>query len=177
MKSTVLRVIVLLSALVATEALAQRPAVDQNGREFRPPRDAGVSSRTGRSDAQRQSTRSSHDARAEGRAGSAAAFNGSWSVAIITRSGACDSQYRFGVQIINGNVVYEGRPTGRVSSNGGVSVTISAGSPAGQRPRPPVARSGQRGLAWAWLRRHLRRYLGGRAALVDRRNFDSFSPW
>jgi len=126
MKNTVLRVIVIFSALVATEALAQRPVVDQNGREFRPPRDAGLPSRTGRSDARRQTTRSSHDARAEGRAGSAATFNGSWSVAIITRSGACEPQYRFGVQIINGNVVYEGRPTGRVSSNGGVSVMISA---------------------------------------------------
>jgi hypothetical protein len=127
MKNTVLSVIVILGALVATEALAQGPAVDQSGREFRPPRDAGVSSRTGRSDAQRRSTRGSHDARAKGRTGSAAAFDGSWSVAIITRSGACEPQYRFGVQIINGNVVYEGRPTGRVSSNGGVSVTIVAG--------------------------------------------------
>ena len=127
MKNTVLSVIVILGALVATEALAQRPAADQNGREFRPIREAGVPSRTGRSHAQRQSTRGSHDARAEGRAGSAAAFDGSWSVAIITQSGACDRQYRFGLQIINGNVVYEGRPTGRVSSNGGVSVTISAG--------------------------------------------------
>ena len=126
MKNTVLSVIVILGALVATEASAQRPAVDQNGREFRPPRDAGVPSRTGRSDAQRQSTRGSHDVHAEGRVGSAATFDGSWSVAIITRSGACEPQYRFGVQIINGNVVYEGRPTGRVSSNGGVSVMISA---------------------------------------------------
>ena len=127
MKNIVLSGIVILGALAGTEAFAQGRAVDQNGREFRLPKEAGVSSRTGRSDAHRQSTRGSHDARAEGRAGSAAAFEGSWSVVIITHSGACDRQYRFGVQIINGNVVYEGRPTGRVSSNGGVSVAISAG--------------------------------------------------
>lgn len=63
-----------------------------------------------------------------------AAFDGSWSVAINTRSGGCDPSYRFGVQIINGNVVYEGRSAGRVSSNGGVWVNISQGgqSAAGQ---------------------------------------------
>ena len=144
MKNTVLRVIIILAALVATEALAQGPAVDQNGREFRPPREAGVPSRTGRSDAQRQSTRGSHHARAEARTGSAAAFDGSWSVVIVTQSGTCGPQYRFGLQINNGNVVYEGRPTGRVSSNGGVRVTISAGDQqaSGQGRLSPAQGSG-----------------------------------
>jgi len=120
--------IVILGALAATEALAQgRAAVDQNGREFRPPREAGAPSRAARPQAQRPSRRGPLDARAEGRAGSPVAFDGSWSVAKNTSSGACDPSYRFGVQIINGNVVYEGRTTGRVSPNGGVWVNVSAG--------------------------------------------------
>jgi hypothetical protein len=56
-----------------------------------------------------------------------AAFDGSWSVAINTHSGACEPHYRFGVRIINGNVVHEGRAAGRVSPNGGVWVNVSSG--------------------------------------------------
>jgi hypothetical protein len=52
---------------------------------------------------------------------------GRWSVAIITRSGGCDPSYRFRVEIIDGDVVYEGQPAGRVSRNGGVYVNISQG--------------------------------------------------
>jgi hypothetical protein len=56
-----------------------------------------------------------------------AGFDGDWSVAINTQSGACEPSYRFAVEIINGHVVYEGNSAGRVSSNGGVTVNISSG--------------------------------------------------
>jgi len=58
------------------------------------------------------------------------AFDGNWSVVINTEIGGCDPQYRFGVQIINGNVVYEGGPAnlqGRVAPNGAVWVSVSTG--------------------------------------------------
>jgi hypothetical protein len=41
------------------------------------------------------------------------AFNRDWSVVISTQSGSCDPQYRFGVQIINGIVVYRGKAASR----------------------------------------------------------------
>ena len=59
------------------------------------------------------------------------AFDGRWSVVISTRSGSCEPQYRFGVRIINGNLTYEGggaaNAQGRVSPNGGVTVSVSSG--------------------------------------------------
>jgi hypothetical protein len=68
------------------------------------------------------------------------AFDGSWSVVINTQSGACDPQYRFGVQIINGNIVYEGggaaNAQGQVSPNGSVWVSVaSAGQQASGQGR------------------------------------------
>jgi len=69
--------------------------------------------------------------RAERTAVARNAFDGSWSVVISTQSGGCDPQYRFGMQIINGNVVYEGggpaNIQGQVSPNGGVWVSVSSG--------------------------------------------------
>jgi hypothetical protein len=60
-----------------------------------------------------------------------AAFDGRWSVIISTRSGSCDPQYRFGVRITNGNIIYEGggaaNAQGRVSPNGTVTVSVSSG--------------------------------------------------
>jgi hypothetical protein len=59
-------------------------------------------------------------------------YDGSWSVLIVTQSGACGRAYRYGVQISNGYVLNEGvgpvNLQGRVAPNGGVSV-----SAAGQR--------------------------------------------
>ena len=59
------------------------------------------------------------------------AYDGSWSVVINTQAGACDPQYRFGVQIIDGNIVYEGsgagNAQGRVGPSGNVWVNVSAG--------------------------------------------------
>ncbi|MFL6799418.1 MAG: hypothetical protein ACJ8F3_18630 [Xanthobacteraceae bacterium] len=57
----------------------------------------------------------------------AAPFDGSWSVSIFTRSGACDPSFRTAVTISNG-VVYGGGAaniSGRVSPNGAVSVSVS----------------------------------------------------
>ena len=134
---TILSMLVAVGTLAATEAWAQvagaqAPAsVDQTDREFRPPSETGKASRSARAqaraEAQRSDRRGDRDARAERRAVSPAAFDGDWSVAIITHSGACDPSYRFGVEIIDGHVVYEGRPAGEVSPNGAVRVNISQG--------------------------------------------------
>jgi len=115
---------------VATEAWAQAPAtVDQMDREFRPPSETGKAPRSARAQSREQAQRQDRrgDTRTEQRAVAPAAFDGDWSVAIITHSGACDPSYRFAVEIIDGNVVYEGQPAGRVAPNGGVSVNISQG--------------------------------------------------
>jgi hypothetical protein len=135
MKKTLLSLLVGVGALVATEAFAQGPgSVDQYGREFRPSSQAGQQSRQesvqehrrsrAARDGQRRPSQRDLDARAERWAGN---FDGAWSVAIITRSGTCEPSYRFGVQIINGNVTYEGETTGRVSPNGSVQVAIAQG--------------------------------------------------
>ena len=122
---TVLSILVAVGTLAATEAMAQAPS-SVGDREVRSPSEAGQASRSARAQAQRQDRRDARGARAEQRA-TPAAFDGSWSVAIITRSGACDPSYRFRVEIIDGDVVYEGRPAGRVARNGGVYVNISQG--------------------------------------------------
>jgi hypothetical protein len=57
-------------------------------------------------------------------------YDGSWSVLIITQSGACDRAYRFGAQIGNGYVLGGGGPAnlrGHVASNGAIRVSVSAG--------------------------------------------------
>lgn len=128
---TVLSMLVAVGTLTATQVSAQAPAsVGQSGREFRSSSDPARAL----AQAQRQDRHGALDARAQQRVAAPAAFNGSWSVAINTRSGACDPNSRFGVQIIDGDVVYEGRSAGRVSRNGGVWVNISQGgqSAAGQ---------------------------------------------
>lgn len=59
-------------------------------------------------------------------------YDGQWSVLIVTEQGTCDRAYRYGVQIVNGNVLYDGGGpislSGRVSQNGTVQVTVSSGS-------------------------------------------------
>jgi hypothetical protein len=123
----VLSMLVAVGTLAATEVLAQAPSsVGQSDREFRPPSETGKSSRSARPQAHR-SDRDARDARAQQRVVAPAAFDGDWSVAINTQSGACEPSYRFAVEIIDGHVVYEGQPAGRVSSNGGVWVNISSG--------------------------------------------------
>src|SRR5262245_34441786 len=126
MNKPFLSLLVILGTSAATDAWAQRPDYGvQYGREFRQPSEVGGTSRAARAQARRAEHRRAYEARA--RAVSPGGFDGSWSVAINTRSGACQPSYRFGVQIIRGNVVYEGRSAGRVSPSGGVSVNISQG--------------------------------------------------
>jgi hypothetical protein len=58
-------------------------------------------------------------------------YDGSWSVLIVTQRGNCDRAYRYGVQIVNGRVVYGGGVvnfTGSVTSGGQVRVVVSSGS-------------------------------------------------
>jgi hypothetical protein len=116
--------LVAVGTLAAAEVSAQAPApVGQNDREFRSPSETG----SARTQAQRRHRRDDLDARAQQRVVAPAAFDGSWSVAINTQSGACEPSYRFRVEIIDGDVVYEGQPAGRVSRNGGVWVNVSQG--------------------------------------------------
>src|SRR2546430_10306954 len=58
-------------------------------------------------------------------------YDGAWSVIIVTQSGTCDRAYRYGVQIVDGNVIYNGGGasfSGRVAANGAVRVIVSASS-------------------------------------------------
>jgi hypothetical protein len=62
-------------------------------------------------------------------AAGATAFDGDWSVLIMTESGGCDRAYRYGVRISNGDVIYDGGGPvglqGHVYSNGAVRVFVS----------------------------------------------------
>jgi hypothetical protein len=57
------------------------------------------------------------------------AFDGDWSVVIMTQSGGCERSYRYGVRIANGDVLYDGGGPvdlqGHVYSNGSVRVRVS----------------------------------------------------
>jgi hypothetical protein len=57
------------------------------------------------------------------------AFNGTWSVLIVTESGPCDRAYRYPVLVNNGRVTYAGQAdfnvSGSVRPNGAVQVTVS----------------------------------------------------
>jgi hypothetical protein len=59
-------------------------------------------------------------------------YDGPWSVLIVTASGSCDSSYRYGVRISDGNVAYEGIAPislqGKVTPKGAVRVIVQAGS-------------------------------------------------
>lgn len=62
---------------------------------------------------------------------SAQSFDGLWSVLVITDRGACGGDRRFGIQISNGRVFYEGGSGvdlfGRVSPRGQVIVQVRQG--------------------------------------------------
>ena len=68
---------------------------------------------------------------ADARAQSVRSFDGPWSVMIVTDYGQCDRVYRFGVQISDGRVSYEGGMGadvyGRVNPRGQVSVQVRQG--------------------------------------------------
>jgi len=59
-------------------------------------------------------------------------YDGNWSVLIVTKRGPCDSAYRYGLSIRDGQVFYQGSAPvnvrGRVSAAGQVRVMVSAGS-------------------------------------------------
>jgi hypothetical protein len=58
------------------------------------------------------------------------AYDGNWSVLIVTESGTCDRAYRYGVAIRSGGVQYDGGVvnfTGRVQANGNVTVRVTSG--------------------------------------------------
>jgi hypothetical protein len=131
-------VLAMMAALVATGAAAQTIAPDDGtGRQ----RGAAVSHR---SDAKHQARVRAEAGRGNGayatapaarlpernRPGSGA-FDGGWSVLIITHSGPCDRAYRYGVQISNGQVYNGGGEpvtlTGHVGPSGAVAVTVAAG--------------------------------------------------
>jgi hypothetical protein len=60
------------------------------------------------------------------------AYDGSWSVLIVTNIGPCDRGYRYGLTIRGGRVFYQGslavNVDGQVAPNGAVRVRVSAGS-------------------------------------------------
>src|SRR5262249_36818010 len=65
------------------------------------------------------------------RAAAQRAYDGNWSVLIVTQQGTCDRAYRYGVSIRSGGVYYDGGAvsfTGRVAPNGAVSVRVSSGN-------------------------------------------------
>ena len=61
-----------------------------------------------------------------------ASYNGTWSVLIVTQKGTCDRAYRYPVKIENGAVGYAGSASftvsGKVGTNGTVTVTVARGS-------------------------------------------------
>ena len=64
-------------------------------------------------------------------ASAATPYDGRWSVVIQTTRGNCDQAYRYGLNIVNGNVTYDGNSgfdvRGRVAGNGDVRVRVSSG--------------------------------------------------
>lgn len=60
-------------------------------------------------------------------------FDGNWSVLIVTKSGSCDTAYRYALQIANGRITYPDQTidiSGRVDGYGHVRVNVSAGGQA-----------------------------------------------
>jgi hypothetical protein len=58
------------------------------------------------------------------------AFDGNWSVLIVTDSGSCDRAYRYALRIADGRVSYDDpsfNVSGHVDARGNVSVSVSAG--------------------------------------------------
>jgi hypothetical protein len=80
-----------------------------------------------------------------------AAYDGDWSVLIMTQAGGCDRAYRYGVRIANGEVLNEGGGPvdlqGHVFSNGSVRVLVSG---AGQQAEGTgrLSRSGAGNGTW-----------------------------
>jgi hypothetical protein len=60
------------------------------------------------------------------------AYDGVWSVLVVTDKGTCDRGYRYPVRIANGQLVNAGQDpftiTGKVAPTGAITVTVAAGS-------------------------------------------------
>ena len=60
------------------------------------------------------------------------AFNGTWSVLIVTDKGPCDRAYRYPVRVADGRVSYAGQAdfdvVGQGRPNGALRVTVSRGA-------------------------------------------------
>jgi hypothetical protein len=58
------------------------------------------------------------------------AYDGLWSVSIVTEKGDCDRGYRYPIRISNGSLANAGDTafviTGKVASTGAITVTVSA---------------------------------------------------
>ncbi len=59
-------------------------------------------------------------------------FDGAWSVVVVTDYGSCERAYRYGVEIVNGQVFYRGgggvNIFGRVTPRGQVTVEVRQGN-------------------------------------------------
>jgi hypothetical protein len=77
----------------------------------------------------------------------AAAFDGSWSVLVITEEGTCDRGYRYAVKVSDGRVAYQGdaavQLNGTVSPAGAVAVSIGRGDQTAQGTGKLTATAGQ----------------------------------
>ena len=66
-----------------------------------------------------------------GTASASTPYDGRWTVVIQTTRGNCDQAYRYGLNIVNGNVTYDGSGgfdvRGRVAGNGAVHVRVAYG--------------------------------------------------
>ncbi|MFD0935904.1 hypothetical protein ACFQ12_12030 [Methylobacterium trifolii] len=60
------------------------------------------------------------------------AFDGKWSIEVITERGSCDRAYRYGIRIENGQARYDGGTdftvSGQVTGNGRVKGSIARGA-------------------------------------------------
>jgi len=61
----------------------------------------------------------------------APAYDGTWSVLVVTEKGTCDVAYRYPIRIANGTLVNAGDAaftvSGKVAQTGAITVTVSAG--------------------------------------------------
>ena len=61
----------------------------------------------------------------------APAYDGTWSLLVVTEKGTCDVAYRYPIRIANGTLVNAGDAaftvSGKVAQTGAITVTVSAG--------------------------------------------------
>ena len=76
------------------------------------------------------------------------AYDGLWSVSIVTEKGDCDRGYRYPIRISNGSLANAGDTafiiTGKVAPTGAIIVTVSAARQERHRLRPARRRRGRR---------------------------------